>query len=140
PFGAVLENANTIQDANGYSTCGTNTGFYTVFQNRQGISIQKNIGDWVDRRVLTDTHQFSFSLSADGPLFRGDRWTWDATVQFGNSDREQLRTDIQRNYRYMMAMDAVYDPQANGGAGGVVCRGNASEEVGGGRAREVYRN
>jgi hypothetical protein len=107
---------------------------------RPGITIQKNLGEWVDRRVLSDTDSMSLGFSADGPLLGGDKWTWDATVQFGQSDREQIRTDIRRNYRFVMASDAVYDPAANGGEGAVVCKVNASEAVGGQVARNLYRN
>jgi hypothetical protein len=149
-------NANLVVDPNGYSSCTNSAGVPPTFLNpagspstlgnvsvnivRQGITIQKNIGDWVDRRVFSDTDSMSLGFSADGPLLGGDKWTWDATVQFGQSDREQVRTDIRRNYRYIMAADAVYDPEANGGEGAVVCRVNASESVGGDGARELYRN
>jgi hypothetical protein len=127
------------QDATTYLTCG-NTAFgfpsVSVAPAVQGINIQKNQGDWLNRRVTSDTDSFSLGLSADGPLFGSDsRWTWDASVQLGQSDREQIRHDIQRSFRFVMATDAVYDPAT----GTVVCRINASDEVGGGQLRELYR-
>lgn len=146
--------AGTGNDPNGYTQCSIGTpqlagitasttsftGDSNAFQIRPGIRMEKNYTGLVDRRILTDTTQYSFNISANGPLFGNDRWTWNGNIQFGKSDREQYRTDQQRGFRFSMAADAVYDPEANGGQGGVVCRVNASDAVGGRDTREVYRN
>ena len=69
----------------------------------------------------TNTQTMNFNLGATGDLFEGGSWIWDASVNFGETERRQNIKDWSSARRMEMAIHSVWDPTANGGQGGAVC-------------------
>ncbi len=92
-----------------------------------GTILRKNWRDQVsDARAESETDTARIVLSANGGLFGGRNWTYDAYLQFGQTDRYQAQVKNRSNRRFQMAMDSILDPVT----GDPVCRVNASGAVG----------
>ena len=81
----------------------------------------KHFAEQIDRRNETNTQTINFNLGATGDLFEGGSWIWDASVNFGETERRQNIKDWSSARRMEMAIHSVWDPTANGGQGGAVC-------------------
>ena len=117
------------------STCWINNTVMTSIPTqagtaRPGITLRKNWRDQVDAGVDTDTDVTRLSVGANGPVF-GDKWNWDAHIQFGSSDRRQTLRNNKSRDRFYFALDSVIDPVT----GQPVCRINSQGPEG-----ETMRN
>jgi hypothetical protein len=81
----------------------------------------KHFSEQIDRRNETFTSTTNFSFGASGDLFEGGSWTWDASVNYGESEREQIIEDWSSARRIEMSIHSVWDETANGGQGAAVC-------------------
>lgn len=81
----------------------------------------KDISDQVSRYNQTNTEQWTWSVAANGDLFEGGSWTWDTSLSYGESERFVDVQGWQSSRRLEMAMNSLWDPAANGGAGAPVC-------------------
>lgn len=131
---ALLDRARNDANTGNMNCSISNTiqnGIYGV--TRQGANILKNWKDQVDRGVRTETEVKRASVGATGPLFKSNNWTWDANIQFGESDRWQQLYNNRSNFRFQFAIDSVIDPITNE----PVCRVNSSGPEGQ-AVREAY--
>jgi outer membrane receptor protein involved in Fe transport len=72
--------------------------------------------DWsgqLDRWNTSVTESERFSFSANGDLFEGGSWTWDAYVSHGTSENETEVDEYPSGNRANMATDAVFQFGAN---------------------------
>lgn len=88
----------------------------------------KDISDQVGRFNTTNTEQWSWDVAVNGDLFEGGSWTWDASLSYGESERFVDVEGWQSSRRLEMAMNSLWDPAANGGAGAPVCAVDHSTE------------
>lgn len=98
-----------------------------------GTSVYKDWSEQIERTVETETEMGRIVLGANGGLFGGDNWTWDAYVQLGKTERVQVLENNRTADRYSMALDSVIDEVT----GMPVCRVNSAQ---GQSARDAWRN
>src|SRR5690606_20671234 len=70
-----------------------------------GTSVYKDWSEQIERTVETETEMGRIVLGANGGLFGGDNWTWDAYVQLGKTERVQVLENNRTADRYSMALD-----------------------------------
>ena len=92
------------------------------YPEQGGIAgITKTMSDQIERVNDTNSETTNLTIGASGDLFEGGSWTWDARLNYGESERFQTITDWSSARRLEMATHSVWDPTANGGQGAVVC-------------------
>jgi len=82
-----------------------------------GLEFSKDFSTQVDRRNLNESNATSLTLSANGTLFEGGSWTWDAYAQFGQTENRQTLSGWRAARRWDMAIDSVLDDTDGDGIG-----------------------
>ena len=113
------------------ATNGCTTAFGAL--TAPGTNMYKDWSEQVTRMVKTETEMGRVVLGANGGLFGGGNWTWDAYVQYGKTERVQVLENMRTVDRFSMALDSVIDAAT----GLPVCRVNASQ---GQATRDAWRN
>ncbi len=112
----------------------TSCSFSTaITRARPGTVLYKDFSEQVDQRTKTSTEMTRIVIGAEGGMFGGDNWTWEAHFQYGETDRYQALLNYQTNHRFFMAVDSVIDEET----GQPVCRINSSQ---GQIWRDVWKN
>jgi hypothetical protein len=81
------------------------------FPRNGGTYIHKDFSPFIDRTNFNDTETLNFTLGANGSLFEGGSWTWDAYMNYGKTEREAFIQDWQSDNRLEMALFSVWDDQ-----------------------------
>ena len=98
----------------GTSFVGFNTGpGPTVydFPRNGGTFVHKDLSPFIDRTNTSDTETTNFSVSVTGDLFEGSSWTWDAYLNYGETERSAIITDWQSEHRLEMSLFSIYDDE-----------------------------
>ena len=82
-------------------------------ENGGTTGINKAMHPFLNRFNDTDTNTTNFTLGANGDLFEGGSWTWDASVNWGASERETQIMNQQSARRVEMATHSLWDPTQN---------------------------
>jgi outer membrane receptor protein involved in Fe transport len=94
-----------------------NAGNGSFFYCPGATLVRKDFTDDINRRADTDSDTWRFIAGLEGQL--GDSsWTWEGSLQLGETQRDQIGYEYPSVYRYQMAIDAVYDPSTDQ----IVCR------------------
>ena len=75
--------------------------------------ISKSMHPFINRMNDTDTKTTNLTLGANGDLFEGGSWTWDASLNWGASEREGTVQNQQSARRVEMATHSLWDPTQN---------------------------
>ncbi len=131
PLAVEVLNARASAPGTACSVDGGPGGIF--FSQATGLLAEKDWSEQLNAWTATRTEMNRLLLSVNGGLFGGRNWTYDAYLQFGETDRSQHRHNQRTNRRWGMAMDAVVDANT----GEIVCRANESGAVGA-AARDQY--
>jgi outer membrane receptor protein involved in Fe transport len=99
----------------------TDTTTYDYPLERCNTQINKDVSPFVARFNTTDTDQWTWTVGANGDLFEGGSWTWDAALTYGESERFVEVQGWQSTRRLEMSENSEWDATANGGLGAPVC-------------------
>jgi outer membrane receptor protein involved in Fe transport len=96
---------------------------YDFPENGGTTGINKAMHPFLNRFNDTDTNTTNFTLGATGDLFEGGSWTWDASINWGASERETQIMNQQSARRLEMSTHSLWDPTQNR----VVCAIDSNE-------------
>jgi outer membrane receptor protein involved in Fe transport len=82
-----------------------------------GLEFSKDYSEQVDRVNTNDSNAMALTLTANGTLFDGGSWTWDAYAQFGHTENRQTLSGWRAARRWDMALDSVLEDTDNDGVG-----------------------
>jgi iron complex outermembrane receptor protein len=107
------------QDTNGLFSCGFFLAPYgSAYHSETDCGyLYKDFSAQTEQINNTDTDVTRLTLGADGSLFEGGSWTWEAYLSWGQTDTTTTISDWQALLRRNMAYDPVLDP-----SGEPVCR------------------
>jgi outer membrane receptor protein involved in Fe transport len=77
------------------------------------MGLVKDMAPFVGRYNTTDTEQWTWTVGANGDLFEGGSWTWDASLSYGESQRDVDVQGWQSSRRLEMAMNSEWDSTVN---------------------------
>jgi iron complex outermembrane recepter protein len=89
-----------------------NVGNGTFFFCPGQTLVRKDFTKYALRSADTDSDTWRFIAGLDGQIGRST-WTWEGSVQLGETKRDQIGRNYPSVYRYQMAIDAVIDPVTN---------------------------
>jgi outer membrane receptor protein involved in Fe transport len=74
--------------------------------------VRKDFTDDINRRADVDSNTWRVIAGLDGQ-FGDSTWTWEGSLQLGQTKRDQIGYEYPSVYRYQMAIDAVLDSGGN---------------------------